>query len=65
MRAKRTLELNADQFFEVFRGLELRVVECEKMLKKSKSSQAQDEWADQLNCARRTLETVEEIRTKF
>lgn len=62
---KKTLELNADQLHEVVRGLDLRVTECEKMLKRSKSEQAQREWTEQLVCARMTLERVEAMQLNW
>jgi hypothetical protein len=59
---KKTLELNADQLHEVVRGLDLRAVECEKILKRSKGAQAQREWTEQLVCARMTLERAEAMQ---
>ena len=52
---KYPLGMNADQLFEVHRGLELRIIECEKMLKCARSGKSRDEWSHQLFCARMAL----------
>lgn len=46
---KKSLELSTDQLHEVVRGLDLRVVQCEKMFKRSKRVEAQREWTEQLS----------------
>jgi hypothetical protein len=60
---KYALKLNADQLFEVHRGLELRITECEKQLKRARSGRSKDEWSHQLFCARLALLHVEEVQS--
>lgn len=48
--------------FTMVRGLDLRVTECEMMLKRSKEAQAQRGRTEQLVCARMTLERAELIQ---
>jgi hypothetical protein len=58
---KYPLKLDADQLFEAHRGLELRIAECEKLLKRARSGKSRDEWNHQLFCARQALLHVEEV----
>jgi hypothetical protein len=60
---KYPLKFNSDQLFEVHRGLELRIEECEKLLKRARSGRGKDEWSHQLFCARMALMHVEEIQS--
>lgn len=62
---KMILELTADQLHEVVCGLDLRVAECAKLLKRSKGAQAQQEWTEQLVCARMTLERAEAMQSNW
>lgn len=59
---KKTLDFDAAELFEVTRGLELRIAECEKQFTRARSETGKSEWGLQLHCARRTLIRLEDAQ---